>query len=619
MSTWRQYLQKYVELRNLDNWPSIPLEHLDKKRYQKYLKNLHMIVDVLSGLSVRKVSIRHSVAISRVYQLLKRSLTPNQDGVPPLREGLLPYRHLVPNQRRRPLSSNSLRLGSACSFQALLSQVPGLKSHLEAHVKASLTDQAFSQNLTPKSFHGIFTHYLRTHGHSIDAYPFSESLHAYESCRVYYHDLRRALTKMPQSRRIVKPITTQLGPLQELQLDEQVYDAEAAVGIETPSGIEFIRISRATFIAIVDVASDYILAHKLVLSRKVDQDDVLSLLYQVRYLEYAPLRSELIEYPPGIDGVKAIKNLLSQVQIGVLALDNDMTHLANSVKYHVCVELNVGLNYGLVKSPKRRRFIEYCFKRLNALSHRLKSTSGSHVKDPIKESSKNRKKPPKVLLNDLEDMIQVSVAQHNVTPQSVHFANTPLEHLTSLLKSQYWFMNLPLTESKPTPYHRRIEVTIHSGLEEKRMPYVYFYYVRYTLDSPVYIDEARQRAIAEFDIRDIRTLTLQLLDGEDLGQASASKTWQTTRHSLRTRKHIHKLVKQRRVRMVDPFVDYFNYLLENKSSPSIGLELIRINREFQQPVSHPLTIDVESTPPSPASKRSATRQLRSWTFDYDDE
>jgi putative transposase len=620
MIRWKQQLERDVQLKNIDTWPAIPIDHLSNDDYRIYLRNLHIMIDVLASVRIKTIMKNHSISKSFIYYLLNRCLSSKENAEPALRRGLIPKIRLKKNQRKSPVPNNHNRMGPACAFKYLLEEVDGLKDHLTRHVVADLNNKNYGQNLTAKLFHSCFIDYLTKIGYSKDYYPFTEPLRGYESVRVYFNQIRLDLKSIYSKVRITQPKTNHLMPFQELQFDEQTYDAEVSIGIKTGENITFIRVARASYLNIIDVATNYSLAHSLILSRKVDQDDILMLLLKIRDTALPPLHSELFQYPPAIANVKAIEQQIKMCQIGNLVIDNDMTHLAKSIKQFARNE-HIGLNYGLIKSPKRRNTIEYCFHRLNALSHRLKSTTGSHVRDPIKETARNRKNPPKVLLNDLEDMLNIENAKHNVLAQAVLSSRSPLERLTELLTNQYWFISGNTSENTTQRYRRQIEVTLHCGKTEVRMPYVYFYYVRYTLESQLSSIEKREMVVVDFDIRDIRRVKIIRKNGEYLGSALAAKSWQTHAHGIRTRKRINKLTKEKRIQMLDPLVNYFEYLLTHKSSPTIGLELIRVERERRpnqalmdegRPKESAQLENVKSPP-----KILGKRKRRSWHFSYE--
>lgn len=588
-SGWKQTLSARPELRDLDQWPDIPLNAISREKYIDYRTRLTVISRYLSGASVQSLAEKFGITVQAIYRWLRRALSADANGALYLRRGLVPGFRLARNQRRQPLSTLNAPSGDACAFQSLLCQVEGLKQHLDNHLLALVRDQANGQNLKPGIFHQHFLTYLTIHHWPSHDYPFTTNDRAYESCRQYFHQRLLTLKRLRSNQRVISPRVTEYSPLEEIQLDEQVFDGEAAIGLLVNEQIEWCRISRASLVLKIDRASEYILGAELILERAVDQDDILTVMNK------SPLSPEtqalnnpnFFQLPPQQQTISTQLAALDHCQTGTVVLDNALCHLAKSVKHYVTQKLSATFNLGLVKCPLRRNLVEYCFHRLNLLFHRFKSTTGSHPKDPVKESLKNRKKAPKVMLHDLEDILKMEIAKYNFMPQTHLQAQSPFDRLQTLLNQTYWPIRSESLKQRQSPYQRTVTLPLHNGAKESRRPYVYFMYARYTVANPITRRTGREEVDVTFDIRDIRRVTVHRQNGEALGEFLASKSWQRFPHSVKTRKRIHKITKEAKRKFNDPFTLYFNYLLEHKDSPSKALELIRISREFSQAVTGP--------------------------------
>jgi hypothetical protein len=541
-----------------------------------------MIGQILNGESVQSVATKFSVSRATIYRLLQRALGSDETTLPKLSSALIPHYRISKPIRKSALPTLQNPAGSNCAFQYLINQVSGLYEHLEEHLKAYVKDKRHGQNLTPKRFHSHLLSYLKSKQWPNDSYPYTEASMAYGAARIYFNQRVLELQQVKCPIRIVDKQIHPLRLLEEIQLDEQVHDEEAAIVIEVNGVLEKHRISRCSLIIIIDRATDYIYSHHLVLTKVPDQDDLLRVLYKLENQdEMQELHSDFFEYPPLTPQLKKIGKQLNQLQIGALSIDNAMSHHAKSIHQFMVERHNATLNFGLVKNPKRRNMLEYAFKRLNGISHRFKSTTGSHVCDPKKESAINRKSPPIVMLNDLEDLLVVEIAKHNLTSQFQLLGLSPLERTQQKLNNEFNFYNASSSHHICRTNERSIIVTLHSGTNEKSLPYVNFMYSKYKILESINLDKNKEKVLAIFNIDDIRTLRVTRLNGEALGIFRAPESWQTYPHTVKTRTYANKLTKAGKIGKSEALDKYFNHILEHKESPSYALELVRIYREFK--------------------------------------
>ena len=138
------------------------------------------------------------------------------------------------------------------------------------------------------------------------------------------------------------------------------------------------------------------------------------------------LKTPGLIYIPGSGFPSGLSEEFCNIGLNMVRLDNAFCHIAHTVRDYVCNELGATISLGLPAKPKMRNLIEFAFRILNYDMHRFPSTTGSHPKDPIKETSKNSKKPPIITLNALEEVLSVIISGHNAKPQNKLGGSSPL-------------------------------------------------------------------------------------------------------------------------------------------------------------------------------------------------
>ncbi|MDC0494782.1 hypothetical protein OAN87_01975 [bacterium] len=115
---------------------------------------------------------------------------------------------------------------------------------------------------------------------------------------------------------------------------------------------------------------------------------------------------------------------------------------------------------------------------------------------------------------------------------------------------------------------------------DHRPPHINFQGVRYRGEKLLGAAKSHKKIIIEYDRRDIRWLNARTLDGKDLGRLAAPQSWLRFSHGIATRQLINKKVKQHQYHGRDPLAAHFRHLLEQKGSPKIALQMVRVHDEY---------------------------------------
>lgn len=590
--TWRQRLEQSPSLGDFHNWPAIDPLVVDPKHRKGFMRNREMVARALAGDTLVRIAMDYGIDSSRLTQLLNRCLGGDETVPPPLQGGLLPGKRLRTSIRRAPLGRVGQRRGARCAFGHLLAVVPGLDAYLDQQLKGDEGDRAYGQNTTPQVYHKAFIRYLKSQNWPSDCYPFTEAAEGYETLRRDLHRRRLLHTKPRISKRVILPAVAPVMVGRHLQADEHSVHAHEHVVLQLNDAWEPLRLSRISLMVACDVASDAYLGYTLALTGAPTQDDVLALFEQLRQ-PWQPLTLSTpgLGYPPGAQFPNGLLPEVCDFPMGVVHLDNALVHTSQVLREAICHRGGSCLNWGLIKQPKARHVIEFAFARLGIDIRRLKSTTGSHMQDPDRESAKLWKDVPVISLRALEEVISVHMATHNCTPQGALGGQTPLQ----IFQYQMAHFPLPLrvdegNQQESLFVHYRW-VTVHRAKSERRHHYIHLEKVRYSglgLQRSEFIGKKIQ---VRFDRRDIRVLQAYSPSGEYLGELLAPKSWRRFPHGVTTRKRINKLVRQHKLQSPDWLGGYFDYLLQNRTLPKTALEIVRVYREFGQ--------QIEFTPPAP--------------------
>lgn len=606
---WRERLEQQPSLWSFNDWPFIEVLSLPHPKRGQFLRNQRIVVQVLADMPLKIVAAQHNVHPSRITHLMNRCLAGDAESPPHLTKALIPGFRLQPGRRHKPLGSFLEPAGSAHSFQHLLEVVPGLRAHLEKLIKMSVRRSRRGQNLRVDTFHKAFLRVLRQAHWPSDRYPFAVANQGYEAVRAYFHQQLSAMSSPREPKRTILPRSKPVRIFSEMEIDEHSVDCHGSVVLELNERWEPLRLSRITLVAARCVASGAVLAAVLVLRGGASREDILALFDQLTS-SWKPLEISApgLSYPPGPSMPSELGNNFLRPALGIVRFDNAMVHLANEVREYVCETLGATFNLGVPKYPMARELIERTFKDLNLTVHRFPSTTGSYPTDPLKEPSRHQRKPPVVSLRVLQEAIHVHMAHLNRRALGNMGARSPIDVLQSQMSNHLVPLRPVCTLGEDSALVGRRELPVHYSSKDRGRPWVNFEHLQYRGSGTLMAQRANHKVLVIFDRSDIRQLKTYTLEGEYLGTLSCPRTWARFPHSITTRSLIMKLVKSERLRLDDPFGNYFDYLLEHRELPTCALELVRVSREFGDYATPQPAPPVPDSEPARETQKSGSRK-----------
>lgn len=612
--TWRQRLEEQPRLNDVSAWPPLDPSLIPTKRRQKYLRNIRVAKQVLSGVPMILVAKIEGLSRGRITQLLNRCLGGDAERPPALRSGLVPYRVVDIGNGAGPGDGR---------FARLLRDVPGLREGLDQMLWARFKDKPYAQVIAAASYHAEFKSLLAKAGWPLDAYPYDTGSLAYESVRRDMHTRWTELCQAQKARRKAftcpPPRRNELWLYDRIEIDAQRIDCHTSTsGIKLSLGdhLPALRLARFSVLTAIDASTDCILGFHIAFGEP-GQDDLLALLYQCvsRWPERS-IATKSLQLPAG-PGFPSSDPHLSLPVPREIAVDNALIHHSSKFESFVTQELGATLSYGRPKCPTVRRHIEASFNHLNQhLSHRFASTTGSSVTDPKRESIKNSKAIPAFSLSEYEDALYVILAESNHRPRAHLASATPLEALRYQAEHTFYVAAGDDRSSSWMPFELTQKARVHGLAKQNCQPYINFQYLEYKGPGLLALPKGENHVLIRFDSRDIRQVEVFTLNGGSLGFLSCPGSWQSYQHGLKTRQYIRKHHRSLMTRSPDPLTEFFHQLRKKLSHPSDVSLLLKTYQEFVGgfglPTSlWPLTTNTEDESASPTEGKPTIPRLSS--------
>lgn len=582
---WHERLSESPSLRDINNWPNINIDSLPKNKRKIFLRNKAIVCQILKGERSKDVSNYFCVSKGTVSTILKRCLGGDADISPALTKALTPHRNIIKRARKKAFPTLSENAGCAGCFTKLMTLNPRIGENLDRLLIGDIKNDPKGQNVSVQIAFDEYKRTLAECNWPTDAYPYTTESLGHYSLRSYVKLRKKELADMQYKHvknKVVSTFSQISKALLDVEIDEQIVDLNCVITLSLSDTLIPLRLSRVSLLLAIDVATDCILGYHIAYTKSPNQQDMLSLLISSLYPS-APriLSTPFLKPPPGKLFPSHYLGEYKRMTIGTLHLDNALIHKANSVKNYICDYLGGTINLGIPANPNDRNWIEYAFNRVNKLSHRFKSTTGSHVRDPIKETRKNKKNPPVVNLEAFEEALYIALGKHNITPQKRLGSHSPLATFTNQIDNNYVRLH-PLEHTKQkSPLHELKSCSIKHSKAENRLPHINFYGVKYS--GPCLTSALDNNVDIYYERLDIRVLKVYNKDGVFLGDICAPKTWMQYRHSIHTRNILLKFNRKNRFHDSDPFAHYFAHLLSEKDKPQKALEIYRMFSEVALP------------------------------------
>ena len=303
-------------------------------------------------------------------------------------------------------------------------------------------------------------------------------------------------------------------------------------------------------ITLIDVCTRVVLGWQLVPAPEYDHHDVLSALQDA--LRPRLKRQEFaipgIGYRPGAGFVADVLPELNFACWEVLKVDNAASHLTEDTFEPICRFVGCRLEAGPVGMPTARPFIERFFGTLTErMSRKVHGTTGRSPNDPL--AKRGRAVPAALLITlpELEELLDVSIANYHATPHDGLHGRSPLEALQQTLAQHAKPVRiLPLALRCRLHQLQTVHLaTVRGNAARSVTPYVSLYGARYSNEVLQRTSGLSQQRIRVYlNPNDMREAWAYLPNGADLGRLYVLDGWRYSRHTLRLRRRI---LRERRI------------------------------------------------------------------------
>jgi putative transposase len=556
-------------LRDVDAWPSVDVSALSPDRRASFELRCKAIRLYLTSPSTTVAEIVLCTRLTRkgLYHLLERCFTLHPDGRIFGFRGAVPHLRIKDYVRTAPVSGPPRGHGGASgAFSQLLSCYPLIDQKLRRAFaeRNKKIEAAREVRKSMRSIHRDFLKTCRDVGIGPTAYPFTEQRLGIRSLYAFFTKLARESFEMTvvhtggrranalPSHFPSAPAATRA--FEVVEFDGHKIDLRLTVKIRGPSGIEqLVEIPRIWILVLLDIATRCVIGYHIALSREYSKQDVASAL-QAALMPIKPRR-----YTIPTLAIREGGGFPANVVPGTAGAcwdwfrcDNAKAHLAFDTIDKLTRTIGCWTDIGPPAQPNDRPHIERFFHLVSRhFAHTLPGNLGSNP-DAIERALSDPGKDTRLLvqLDELEEMIEVLIADYNGEPHPALDGRTPLEAMAySMGKYGNHVRVLPTAARANLSLLQEAKVVTVKGVAERGVrPHINFSNVRYT--SPLLASNpalvGKQLRIY-FDVRDIRTVKAYFQDGTELGVLTAARPWGFTPHSLKVRQEIFRLIAEKKL------------------------------------------------------------------------
>jgi hypothetical protein len=340
-----------------------------------------------------------------------------------------------------------------------------------------------------------------------------------------------------------------LDPFDRCEFDAHRIDVEWCLMVPNARG-EFVpmSISEIWILAIIDAASTAILGWKIVVGKAYTALDVAQCFASaMRPWEPRDLIVPGLQYVPGA-AMPSSLNMSMPVMLGRLtAMDNAKAHKAKlPLQSWLCAHYGV-INFGLPHVPEARPHIETFFNRLEQGALR-QLPGGFKPHRRFVEATKTSiwvAKDHPVHLQALEDLMDVVISGHNVSPIPARQNRTPIGIISTYQQCAGFWMAPPVNETNAKLLTTIcVDLKIKGSKTRDKAVHVQFLGVDYRhLDMNKAWEMLGQTYKAIIDLEDLRTITLVDNSLRPIRTLKAADPWCRRRHDVTTRRRILKLIR----------------------------------------------------------------------------
>ena len=527
------------------SWPAVDASVLVGERRETYLLREQAIGAYLRGDSRADIERKFGVNRGSLTRLVERCLSANQDGRIQGLRALIPHSRAKTYQRSKRAARSPSQGGLSGALGQLFERQPQLVRIIEREISGTRLGLSTSNRIFGLSdVQSKLIAACREAGLTANDYPLNHDEMGYRSLARWIRTRLEQRIPMSLPRRDdAWRATTR--PYSVVELDGHKLDLRIRVRYIDAAGVSIdIESERLFVITLIDVCTRVVLGWQLVPAPEYDHHDVLCALQDALRPRVKRQGFSLPElsYWPGAGFVGDVLPELNFACWDVLKVDNAASHLTEDTFEPICRFINCRLEAGPIGEPTTRPFIERFFGTLtDRMSRKAVGTTGRSPKDPLGKSGRAVPLPLLITLPQLEELLDVSIANYHATSHAGLNGKSPLQALQLSLANH----GTPIRTLPPLLRNRLHQLqsvhlsTVRGSAAHGVAPYISLHGARYTNEVLQRTTGLIQQKIRVYiQPNDMREAWAYLPNGADLGRLFVLDGWRYSRHTLRLRKRI---------------------------------------------------------------------------------
>lgn len=615
-------------------WPTLAEEGMTPSEQEAFRHRVKAIQLYYEDCALRDITSATGVSPSSLYHAVDRCVKSAPDGQIWGFRALLPTTRVMPYQRQRPVSPKlpEVKAGQAGALRQLFERFPDIELGLIQFIrKENRRKQLYPFALRAKDVHRRFIELVKENGVAETEWPFTTRYLGARSISAFHQRIldEQFSTRVRVEGDSIARAHANVGtgktsllqyrePYAAVELDGHLLHTHLTVDYEAPDGsIVHVPVSRLWLIALIERESVAVLAYTIVRG-EITADDVRHVIAEAINKAWQPksLTIPHLAYRAGAGMPSHAIPELKGALWGTLMVDGALAHLADQIRERVRHRLGFSMNWGPVAHFERRQSVERLFRKIcQEVIARLPSTTGSNPAQGRARAGDTAAAKHGINIHDIEQILDVFLANHNAEPNEGLFFLSPLDFLRQRLgQGNFIPRRLPRVfgdDASAFPLRKWVRV---AGTKTRR-PYVQIDRVHYTNDVLANARRLKgEKLIVEIDEDDMRQVKAFLPDGSCLGYLTAEARWSRTKHDRKTRRAINSLLAQKVLQgahATDLVEVYLNYLSQGRKPhptqkiavppPRTATEAARVAADAGVPLT--LSSTSRSAPADPSDSR----------------
>lgn len=552
------------ELRDTRLWRQVDATGLDEGERRRFGRLQRAVEAYIATGRLSAISEESTVTPEEIIRALNRCTALSTDG------HIMGWAALLKNGRIRPYKRDAelptgrsgRAKGFVGAFSAFLNEHPEIKENLDTLIlKRNKRGVVHEARIAARTVHATLVRLCDEAGLSREDYPLNSKSRGRRSVERYMVDLIEAHVAEGTRARFGADAAARLrigtghprriqslAPYDLVGLDAHKIDCIGTVRIYGPAGPQWVPMERLWIVPVLEHESRAVIGYSVGIRTECSAGTIESAL-KFALTTWLPRQLKIpgMSYLPHAGLPSGVFPELSGVGWNTLTIDNAAAHFATAIAERARRRIGCFVTYGAIGRWDHRAVMERLMQTLEKYGfQRLPSTTGTGPNDPRRDDPVRKAVAAKIEFEVLLDIIDVLIANYNVTPTESLGNRAPLSALRDHLHgSTPTFLPRPLPPATACQPELGIVVerrTVCGNKGKGKRPYVCIDRVNYT--SPVLAKSMaliERELLVHIDESDFRTVRAYFASGEELGVLSASGGWARTKHTREMRKLVNSL------------------------------------------------------------------------------